>query len=374
MRIVVIDSSSNSMLDIDYLAAKDSGVGGVILHAGYGKEPSQIDAAFRPAYEKAIEAGLLVGAYWMNYFRTVEDAKTEAEVFDQAIDGCNLQLGVYSDYEEDTIDYMDRSGGSKEDMTSKLIAFMDRMIDLGHAKSRFYTNTNCLNGAHGADALDIERLKPYGFWHAHYDGDENTEETEYNGLTVVGHQFANNDMKPDWIQGCPNIDVSIFNLDDIEEIQPIPTQDEEPQQEDESEPIIEPQEHTQGLIEQVQSFLNSYFGFGLDEDNICGPLTKDALIKAYQIEMNNTYNTSLEVDGIFGHQSKNAANNLLSAGDTNDVVKVLQASLQVHGYDMQGIDGIFGDITNNAVLDFQSCHGLEADGLVGQNTWTELFN
>jgi len=223
MRIVVIDSSSESMLNIDYAAAKESGVHGVILHAGYGSDASQVDEAFRSAYEKAIAAGMYVGAYWMNYFRTVEDAVTEADVFHDAINGCDLQLGVYADYEEDTIDYMDRSSGSKADFTSRIIAFMDRMIELGHAKSRFYSNTNCFNGAHGAEGLDVGRLLPYGFWHAHYNGDEGTQETEFNGLTVVGHQFANNDNKPEWIQGCPNIDVSIFNLEDVEEIKQIST-------------------------------------------------------------------------------------------------------------------------------------------------------
>lgn len=216
MRIVVIDSSYGSMLNIDYAAAKESGVGGVILHAGYGSDKSQINPDFKEAYDRAITAGLHVGAFWMNYFDSIEDAKVEAETFSQAIADCKLQLGIYADYEEDTIDYMDRCGGSKSDMTSRLIAFMKKLIELGHDKVRFYTNTNCLNGAHGADALDVERLKPYGFWHAHYNGDENTDEIEYNGLTVVGHQFANNDNKPSWIQGCPNIDVSIFHLDDIE--------------------------------------------------------------------------------------------------------------------------------------------------------------
>jgi len=236
MRLVIIDTSYESMLNIDYMAAKASGVHGVILHAGYGKDAGQTDPAFKEAYDRAIAAGLYVGAYWMNYFKTTEDAVTEAEVFNQAIIGCDLQLGVYADYEEDTIAYMDRSGGSKADFTSRIITFMDRMIELGNPKSRFYSNTNCFNGADGADALDANRLLPYGFWHAHYNGDEGTQETEFNGLVVVGHQFANNDDKPAWIQGCPNIDVSIFNLDDInvpeqvssnpvEEVQPPATEE-----------------------------------------------------------------------------------------------------------------------------------------------------
>lgn len=271
MRLVIIDSSSESMLDIDYFAAKASGVDGVILRAGYGSDVSQIEPGFKEAYNRAIEAGMLVGAYWMNYFRSVEDAVAEAEVFHSAIEGCDLQLGNYADYEEDTIDYMDRCGGSKEDFTSRIIAFMNRMIELGHHKSRFYSNTNCFNGAHGAGALDAERLEAYGFWHAHYNGDENTTEKEFNGLVVVGHQFADNNMKPSWIQGCPNIDVSIFYLDDVRVNQTIDENTdtiEETQAEQINEPTQAPQTSTDAYIVQSGDTLSgiaSSYGIGYQE-------------------------------------------------------------------------------------------------------------
>lgn len=214
-RLIVIDSSMASMAEIDYAAAKASGVQGVILHAGYGSELSQKDPYFDEAYRKATEAGLLTGAYWMNYFREEEDALVEAETFYQAITGCEMPLGVYSDYEEDTIDYMDRSGSSKQNMTGRLITFMNHMRDLGYANAGFYTNTSCLNDTHGAEELDRSRLAAYPLWHAHYDGNENTSEpgTAYDGIHVIGHQFANNEMKPGWIVGCNNIDVSVFEID-----------------------------------------------------------------------------------------------------------------------------------------------------------------
>jgi hypothetical protein len=92
------------------------------------------------------------------------------------------------------------------------------MIELGHEKVRFYTNPNCFNGAHGAEALEGYRLEPYGFWMAKFD--RTPEDVGvYNGVTVVGKQWGNNDMKPDNIAWIPNIDVSTFYLDDIEEAQ-----------------------------------------------------------------------------------------------------------------------------------------------------------
>lgn len=214
-RIVVIDSSFGSMMDIDYEAAKASGVDGVILHAGYGSDISQKDPSFNDAYNKAKEAGMLVGAFWFMYARNEDDARLEAKVCNEALAGTELELGVYYDYEEDSIDYMDRSGGSKDGMTERIIAFIEELKSLGHDSVGFYTNTNCFNGAHGAPSLDADQLTSYPFWHAHYNGNEQTDEpgTTYNGIYVAGHQFANNDMVPEWIRGCPNVDVSIFEFD-----------------------------------------------------------------------------------------------------------------------------------------------------------------
>ena len=36
-------------------------------------------------------------------------------------------------------------------------------------------------------------------------------------------------------------------------------------------------------------------------------------------------------------------------------------------------DGIFGNITDEAVRDWQAAHGLAVDGIVGRNTWDSLF-
>ncbi|MBR1884124.1 MAG: peptidoglycan-binding protein, partial [Clostridia bacterium] len=38
------------------------------------------------------------------------------------------------------------------------------------------------------------------------------------------------------------------------------------------------------------------------------------------------------------------------------------------------IDGIFGNNTYNAVVNFQRNNGLAADGVVGCNTWTKLVS
>lgn len=60
--------------------------------------------------------------------------------------------------------------------------------------------------------------------------------------------------------------------------------------------------------------------------------------------------------------------NLIQQGDNGSHVEGLQEILQEQGYYSYNVDGIFGDITEQAVRDFQADQGLQADGIVGANT------
>ena len=62
---------------------------------------------------------------------------------------------------------------------------------------------------------------------------------------------------------------------------------------------------------------------------------------------------------------------LLKNGSRGNEVRWLQFALNQHGYKLS-VDGIFGAKTEQAVRDFQSRHKLICDGLVGQQTRTEL--
>lgn len=66
------------------------------------------------------------------------------------------------------------------------------------------------------------------------------------------------------------------------------------------------------------------------------------------------------------------ARQLIRFGCTGDDVLYLQQSLNRLGYNCGNADGIFGNNTKKAVLAFQQDHGLEYDGIVGNNTWSEL--
>ena len=64
----------------------------------------------------------------------------------------------------------------------------------------------------------------------------------------------------------------------------------------------------------------------------------------------------------------------LKKGARGNITKLLQEKLVSLGYNTNGIDGIFGSATKNAVISFQKSNGLVADGIVGINTWKKLIN
>lgn len=67
-----------------------------------------------------------------------------------------------------------------------------------------------------------------------------------------------------------------------------------------------------------------------------------------------------------------ASHPVLQKGSKGDDVIDLQNELIRAGYKVLA-DGDFGENTDEAVRDFQSRHGLEADGIVGERTWAMLM-
>ncbi len=63
-----------------------------------------------------------------------------------------------------------------------------------------------------------------------------------------------------------------------------------------------------------------------------------------------------------------AAGNSLRLGDRGDTVRQIQQRLRDWGYYSGSVDGIFGNMTDQAVRKFQRSNGLVADGIVGPAT------
>ena len=66
---------------------------------------------------------------------------------------------------------------------------------------------------------------------------------------------------------------------------------------------------------------------------------------------------------------------VLRLGDTGDAVKALQMLLMCNGYNLGvwGVDGAYGENTENAVTCFQEDAVLPADGVAGARTWAKLL-
>ena len=92
----------------------------------------------------------------------------------------------------------------------------------------------------------------------------------------------------------------------------------------------------------------------------------------------NKYHTKLQAayeaarrDGT-GDAAPSAGQPLLRMGDRGDAVKTLQRALiETIGAHLE-VDGDFGPATKAAVLALQTREGLEADGIVGPDTWAAL--
>jgi len=106
---------------------------------------------------------------------------------------------------------------------------------------------------------------------------------------------------------------------------------------------------------------------------------KDEEIKNLQEEVRElSYNVdrlNSQVRKEYGTRSTVAAKADAKAGDVLRVdvsgTKV-QEALQSAGYYKGNIDGKLGAKTREAISQFQKDHGLKADGVIGQKTWTEL--
>ena len=98
------------------------------------------------------------------------------------------------------------------------------------------------------------------------------------------------------------------------------------------------------------------------------------IVKELQYELNKQFNRGLKVDGWFGQKTIDALVNVRRNARGN-LTKIIQRRLRAKGYSIgrAGVDGIFGRDTENAVKRFQRDNGLKVDGIVGRNTWKELF-
>ena len=92
-----------------------------------------------------------------------------------------------------------------------------------------------------------------------------------------------------------------------------------------------------------------------------------------QEECNKQGFSNQSVDGIAGSNTLKGCPTVRQ-GARGNITKLIQERLVTLGYNTNGVDGIFGNGTKNAVIAFQKSKGLSVDGIVGTNTWRKLLN
>jgi hypothetical protein len=119
-------------------------------------------------------------------------------------------------------------------------------------------------------------------------------------------------------------------------------------------------------IYAIQLLLNAH-GATLVPDGKFGPLTQ-AAVEDFQSDK------GLSEDIVVGPQTWEALIIQVQQGKTGPEVRAVQRLLKSKFNYGIAVDGIFGLDTKTAVKDFQSTHGLTADGIVGPLTWKKLIN
>ena len=84
----------------------------------------------------------------------------------------------------------------------------------------------------------------------------------------------------------------------------------------------------------------------------------------------NKKGANLVVDGIAGPLTLGACP-LLACGSMGTIVSLLQSRLNSIGFSCGSVDGMFGQNTKQAVMNFQKSRKLSVDGIVGKNTWSK---
>lgn len=137
---------------------------------------------------------------------------------------------------------------------------------------------------------------------------------------------------------------------------------------------VEERHEVSGIIADIQSKLNSKYGYNIAVDNIYGVDTHKHMVMALQTEFNKQLGSKLVIDGIFGSSTKRACP-VLKNGMSGNITWLVQSMLLIKGYSVgnSSNDSIYGSGTISGVKSFQSKNGLVVDGLCGSNTFEKLF-
>lgn len=123
---------------------------------------------------------------------------------------------------------------------------------------------------------------------------------------------------------------------------------------------------------QIQTALRALGLYGGEIDGIYGVVTADA-VRRFQSS------NGMTADGVAGPQTLAAlgiytygGEGVYKTGSRGDMVRRIQTALRAVGYYAGETDGIFGPLTEGALINWQRDNGLAADGIAGSATLSVL--
>lgn len=161
--MIGIDVSVHQGL-IDWQAVADSGVEFAVIRAGLrGATLGALyeDEQFRYNFREAKAAGLKVGVYFFSQAKNEAEAREEAEYVCELLDGAELELPVYYDWE--VVDASSRVTSPHDvDLTACTLAFCESVEANGYRAGVYFNQTI------GYLHLDLEKTAQYSLWLAEY--------------------------------------------------------------------------------------------------------------------------------------------------------------------------------------------------------------
>ena len=157
MIIKGIDVSQWQGNSIDFGKVKAAGYSFVILRAGYGRYISQKDPTFEDNYRKAKAAGLNVGVYWYSYAQSEADARAEAAVCRETINGKLFECPIYFDLEEQS-----QFSRGKAFCSALVTAFCGELEKAGYFAGLYISRSPLQN------YITAEVASRYALWIAEY--------------------------------------------------------------------------------------------------------------------------------------------------------------------------------------------------------------
>ena len=312
---------------INMKAVRNSGIECVILRAGWGK--NNTDPKFGDNAVAMNNLSVPGGIYWFSYALSTVDASNEGayavahakKYWDKCI--------VAYDFEYDSVNYARKNNVTidKAKATAFAIAFLERVQEANFIPV-LYLNQDYWNNYLDVDVIrrSIPGLKIwYAYWANKLPANKEGKVSiwQYSSKGVVNGIKGNVDMD-NW-------------FDD-----------------DECKPAENP---------TIPNINIKNFQIAANEDGLANPL--------------------LVVDGIDGPKTQAVRKKIAlhakldgaqyKVGSTGHVVEWVQTRLKEMGYNVGGIDGLYGPKTRTAVMDFQKKNGLVVDGIAGYNTLSMLF-